>query len=175
MSPWLSGKSSQSFGCFAFTSIITCGHIWVLWGAAGIHKILRETSKLLAEFFMWGVYLRVTDLITRSLHALVRPSCTWITPKFTRFNHIHLNTDPFPPPLPSSPVELGNSQTMSLNHRTRRSKVMDLVCGIFMVKILRTENSRVPIWENKKMKIPNMEKRNKLRLKYRKAYQKGLI
>lgn len=124
VSPWLSGKDSQSFGCFAFTSIVTPEHIWVLWGAAGIHRILRETSKLLAEFFTWDIYLGVIDLITRKLHALVRPSCTWITPEFTRSNHIHLNTDPFRPPLLSSPVELGNSQTMNLNHRTRKSKVM---------------------------------------------------
>lgn len=100
VSPWLSGKDSQSFGCFAFTSIVTREHIWVLWGAAGIHRILRETSKLLAEFFTWDIYLGVIDLITRRLHALVRPSCTWITPEFTRSNHIYLNHRPIPPSSP---------------------------------------------------------------------------
>ena len=67
---WLSGKCSQPFGCFAFTSIIKHGPLGTSGCLGGIHRILRETSKLLAGFFTWGIYLSVKDLRTRRLHVL---------------------------------------------------------------------------------------------------------
>lgn len=98
---WLSGKCSQPFGCFVFTSIIKHGSL----GTSGCLGGYTQNTQRNIQTLGWVLHMGHLSEGQRPENqkascSLRYPSCNWTTLEFTRSKYIHLNVDPFLPLLP---------------------------------------------------------------------------